>query len=367
MSNNTATAYKEIKRGSVISAISTVFGICSTLLVTPYVLRMIGDGDYGIYQMVAPILASLYTLNFGLSNSVVRFLAKYRSANDKKNEEKLLGMMMIVFAIIAFVAVSIGTLCFFLLPKFFSELSAEELFKARVMFAIMVINMGLVLISQIYPSIMTAYEKFTTLHSMGLAKNVFTPIFKVVLLHFGVGVFSLVISEFVFNVIYQLVIMLCCKVKLKVRFVFNGFDMGLLRELFVFSSFIFLGTIADLLYWQVDKVIVGIVISNDAVTPLSIGNHFAEYFIKIATIISGMLMMRVMTLVINKANGTQLTNAMIKLGRIQLLVLGLIYCGYIIVGRQFLNYYYSSGTEHTRNVAFIIGLMLLTSLIIPEI
>ncbi|MBQ6570234.1 MAG: oligosaccharide flippase family protein [Clostridia bacterium] len=365
--NSTAQAHKEIKRGSVISSISTIIGICGTLLVTPFILKQIGDNDYGLYQMVGPLVTSIGMLSFGLNNSLVRFLAKYRSTNDKESEERILGMMHIVFAIIAAVAVSVGIACYFLLPRFYTKLHGPDLLKAKLIFAIMVINMGISIISQIYPSIMTAYEKFTVLNTWGLIKNIFVPIFKVILVYLGVGVFSIVISEVFFNLAYQTTIMLNCRVKLKVKFSYKHFDKGLLKELFIYSSFIFASSVADLLYWQIDKVLVGKFIGSAEVTPLTFGNHFADYFIKIATMISGMFMMRVMTMVVNNASGEQLTGAMIKLGRIQALILGLLYCGYIVVGRQFLDYYYSSGTTHTRDIAFLIGFMLLTALLIPEV
>jgi len=367
MVNSTEKAYKQIKIGSVISALSTIAGIFSTLLITPYLLRTIGTGDYGIYQMVAPLITSLSMLSFGLNNSLTRFLAKYRAAGDKENEEKICGMMAIVFIIIAVFALLVGTICYFFLPDFYDKLSGEDLQKAQIMFAIMVVNLGISIISQVFPAIMTAYEEFVVLNSMNLIKTIFLSAFKVILLLCGVGVYSIVIAEVTFNVIYQITIMLFCKKRLKIKLRFSSIDFGFLKELFVYSSFIFIGSIADILYWQIDKVIVGKYINNSIVSTLTIGNHFADYFIRIAGIIAGMFMMRIMTMINNKATGEQLTNAMIKLGRIQLLILGLVYSGYVVVGRQFLTYYFSAGTESEQNTAFLIGFLLLTALLIPEI
>lgn len=49
------------------------------LLYTPYMLRMLGQNEYGLYSLVATIIAYLTLFDFGMGTAVVRYTAKFRS------------------------------------------------------------------------------------------------------------------------------------------------------------------------------------------------------------------------------------------------------------------------------------------------
>ena len=62
------------KTGVVLSYVLLVVEIFSTLLFTPFLIRTLGQAEYGIYQLVLSITAYLALLDLGVGNSVIRYI-----------------------------------------------------------------------------------------------------------------------------------------------------------------------------------------------------------------------------------------------------------------------------------------------------
>lgn len=331
------TSEKEIKRGAVLSTINTLLGIITTFLITPLVLEQLGDEQYGLYCTVGALVSGITLLNFGLNSSMVRFIAKYRSLNDKESEEKYYGMCMILFIIIAALALAVGIFVILNIGSL-NSVHDWQVTAARIMMGMMCFNMVFNMVTQVFPSILTAYEHFTFLRGWELFRNIAIPILKIIIIKtHGIDALIIIIIDVLFNVIYQIMVIIYAKKKIKFRFRFRGIEKSMISEVFNYSFFIFIALLVDMLYWKTDTYILAAFCDNQQISQLNLANHFSDYFIRIATMLCGMMMTKVVTMVINNASGHELTNAMIKLGRIQFLILGLILVGYILCGRHFVD------------------------------
>ena len=63
----------ERKSGIVIAYISEAIRICTGLIYTPVMLSILGDVEYGLYQLVASTVSYLSLLNFGFTGAYTRF------------------------------------------------------------------------------------------------------------------------------------------------------------------------------------------------------------------------------------------------------------------------------------------------------
>jgi O-antigen/teichoic acid export membrane protein len=77
----------QLKAGAVLSyailGLNNVIG----LLYTPYMLRMMGQSEYGLYSLVASVVAYLTILDLGFGNAIIRYTAKFRA--EGKTEEQI--------------------------------------------------------------------------------------------------------------------------------------------------------------------------------------------------------------------------------------------------------------------------------------
>ena len=67
------------------------------LAYTPFVLRILGQEEFGLYQLVQSVIASLGMLSLGFSGAYVRFFTRFSVAGDREGMASLNGMFMTVF------------------------------------------------------------------------------------------------------------------------------------------------------------------------------------------------------------------------------------------------------------------------------
>ena len=60
------------KQGVILSYILMIFEVLSTLLITPFLIRTLGQAEYGVYKLSASITAYLLLLDLGVGNAIIR-------------------------------------------------------------------------------------------------------------------------------------------------------------------------------------------------------------------------------------------------------------------------------------------------------
>ncbi|RCU45156.1 polysaccharide biosynthesis protein [Corallincola holothuriorum] len=59
--------------------------LCITFVMTPIVVRSLGNYDYGIWEIIGSVLGYMGMLDLGLKPTISRFAARYNAQNDKEN------------------------------------------------------------------------------------------------------------------------------------------------------------------------------------------------------------------------------------------------------------------------------------------
>ena len=90
---------KQLKIGAVISYISIALNILAGFIYTPWMINMIGKGDYGLYTL-ANSLITLFLVDFGLGSAVSRYIAKYRAEGRQDKINNFLGLVYKLYLII---------------------------------------------------------------------------------------------------------------------------------------------------------------------------------------------------------------------------------------------------------------------------
>lgn len=95
------------KAGVLLSYAGELVKILVSLVYTPIMLRLLGQSEYGLYQLVYSVVSYLSLLSLGFGSSYLRFYSKYKAQNDEAGVAKLNGMFMIIsvqFPLFAFYA-----------------------------------------------------------------------------------------------------------------------------------------------------------------------------------------------------------------------------------------------------------------------
>jgi len=90
---------------AVLSYIALILGSMVSLVCTPFMLRMLGQAEFGLFSLVNTTIAYLTILDFGFGTAIVRYTARYRAEQDKVKEETLHGMFLILYVGIGLIAI----------------------------------------------------------------------------------------------------------------------------------------------------------------------------------------------------------------------------------------------------------------------
>lgn len=353
------------KKGVVFSYILMILESVSGVLFTPYLIRCLGQSEYGIYGLVASVTAYLYLLDLGVGNAIIRYMAKYRFDGDKKSEKNLMATTMIFYGIIALIVLIVGVVLNFFLPNIFGTgLSEQELALAGKMLRITVITAAVSLFFSPITKTIIAYEKFVLSKCIDIVKiciRVGLCCFALALDGRGMAIVGINLfvtaGAGVFSTAYVFI-------KLKVTPHFKGINFRFIKEICGYTFFIMLQMIATQINSMVDHILIGafVTASTTYLAIYTAATQVTQYFQSFGTAISGVLMPGVVKMVENNASVAELQAEMIKISRLIFMFLGIVFMGFALFGQTFMTLWAGDGYQDGYYVALIIMFPMLLSL-----
>ncbi len=326
----------ELKWGAALSYTNILLSNVINLVFTPFLLTTLGKSEYGLYTLIGAFVGYMAVLDFGLGNTITRYVAKYRAQNDKQGEQGFLSLAFLIYAVLTVVAVGIGLGMLPILPSVFGRsLTAAELDTASKMFEVLIVNIGLTLFLNAFTAIMSGYEKFVFPRTVTIVRVIARPLAIIILLLMGYKAFAIVVVDTILNVLLLLVNMWFVFGKMKIKVSFQHHNWPFVKEILMFSVFVFINMIVDQVYWRLGQLVVGIFYGAVPVAIFGLGMQFPGYYMNFSTAISGVFLPRATQMCVDNAPAEELDNLFIKTGRIQFIVMGFILSGFILLGKPF--------------------------------
>ena len=151
----------QVKVGALLSYLLIAVNSFYGLVIAPYVLGTIGSSEYGVYKTIASMTASVSVLEFGLSGTLQRYLAKYRALKDEKSGYNFSAMCMLQALVLSLVMGVVGVVLYFMLePMYGASFSAAELHRAKQIFIVLILYVMLHLFENVFFGIITGYNRF---------------------------------------------------------------------------------------------------------------------------------------------------------------------------------------------------------------
>jgi len=354
----------QLKSGVTLSYLSMILGYAISIIYTPIMLRLLGQSEYGLYNLVASVVSYLGLLNFGFGSAYMRYYYRYKVNEEEDNIAKLNGMFLIVFFIIGVIAIFAGIVLIINVNIIFGDkLTVGEISTAKILMIIMVFNMAVSFPASIFNSYIIANEEYIFQKILQMVKTIVNPLVMLPVLLMGYKSIGMIIVTTLLTVFVELSNVIFCFKKLNIRFIFRKFDFKLMKEMTIFSSYIFINMIIDQVNWNLDKFVIGRYRGTISVAIYGLAAQLNTYYISLSTAISSVFIPRVNRIVATSDDNQELTHLFTKIGRLQFLLLSLISSGLIFFGRPFINMW--AGSEY--DGAYLIALLLIIPVTIPLI
>ncbi|MBO7105498.1 MAG: oligosaccharide flippase family protein [Fibrobacter sp.] len=354
----------QLKIGALLSYIVLALHNLVGLLYTPFMLRMMGKSEYGLYSIAASIVAYLTILDLGFGNAIVRYTAKFRAEGKVEEQYKMFGMFFLLYCGIGLVALIAGGVLYLNAENIFdASMTANELARTKVILLLMVLNLAITFPFSLFGSIITAYEQFVFQKVIAIARIILNTTTMIVLLNLGYKAIAMVVVTTLFNVLTLGLNFWYCKHYLKIKLIFAKFQWGFLKEVSIYSFWIFLNVIMDRIYWSTGQFVLGAFAGTAVVAVFAVAITLEHMYMSFSTAISGVFLPKVTAMAVRESDGKAISNLFIKTGRIQYCVMILVLTGFFLFGRQFIRLWAGEGYDD----AYIISMLFFVPLTVPLI
>ena len=103
----------ELKKGVVLNYVNLALSSLIPFFYTPIMLELLGQEEYALYKLSGSITGYLSLISLGLGSAITRYLIKARIEEGVEEERKVLGLFVMIFRIVAALALLVGVIMAF--------------------------------------------------------------------------------------------------------------------------------------------------------------------------------------------------------------------------------------------------------------
>ena len=330
--------HNQIKKGAILSYLNIIISIVTGFIISPLLVRGMGNSEYGAYQMTAALIGYVSVLDFGLHSSVTRYVARYQAKRDEKGQENFIGVSLILFSVIAVLILAVGMILYLNVPAIYGKsATSDEIEVIKRLLVILIINLAISMPGAVFESIIVAYEKFIFVKLVTTIKMLLRFTAIMLLGFWQYTAISVVIIDFTLNLTVIAIQMVFCFRKLHIKIKIYDCSITFVKSILTFSIFVFIAGITDQINWKADTTILGIMLGTSAVTYYSVAGNLVNYYRSFSSAISGIFLAKAVKMVTLGKSNKELTDLMIQIGRIQLMIIALILVGFTALGHEFIS------------------------------
>ena len=351
-----ASKRSQLGAGVILSYFSQGLQIVVTLFYTPVMLRLLGQSEYGLYQLVYSVVSYLSLFTFGFSSAYIKFYSQAKVDKEPESAlKKVNAMFMTVFSTLGFIVLVLGVVLVFNTEAVLGEnLTPDELETCRILMAILVANCICHFPTVVFQNYVIANEKFVCLQVLNLIGIILNPCLTFPLLLYGFKSVSLAFVLLLISGIKLISFVLYSVIKLKMRFDFRGMQIGLLKDVSQFSFFIFVESVVSTINVSLDRFLLGRMVGSVSVAIYAVGGQINTLYTSLSTSISSVFTPRINAMVASGNKDKELSDLFIKVGKIQFAVLLVVLLGFTVFGKRFMSMWAGEGYDNSYYVALLL-------------
>lgn len=351
------SGFKQVKFGALLSYVLMILNMVYGLWLTPFLIGRLGADEYGLYKLVGSLSSALLVLNLGIGDTVQRYVSLYRARNEDEKTPNLMAMCLIISVLLNVLIIIVGLVIVIIFPTVYSNtLSVSQLSKARVLLIILIINLTVTVIENLFSGLLMGYNNFVFHNVMKIIVIIIRAISIYTTINFGgdsISLASISLATGIFLLIAEYVYV---KIRIRIKIRLEKWDKSLFKEASKYTLLMFLTALASQAFTNVDNIVIGAFLGTAVVSIYSVGQYFFNLFQQLSCGVSG-VMLPTITNVLHKEGGIkEAERVVIKAGRVQFMLLGAALAGIICIGKEFIFLWLGEGFDDV----YILTLILVT-------
>lgn len=229
------------------------------LFTTRIILDALGEVNYGIFSLIAGVIAMLGILNSNMSSASMRFIAHALGKNSLNTSLKTFNTTLVLhlgLALLVVIFMEIGGYIFF---ERILNIPNDKVDEAWMLFHLMVVTTFFSIISVPYDAVMNAHEDLFAMSLVDLAAVLLRFIGAIylsysvdnLLIKYGLILFIIELIVRIAKQIFSLYHYKECKIRLK-----NFFDLKVFKEIISYTSWNIFGSLGAMITTRLNSVFI---------------------------------------------------------------------------------------------------------------
>lgn len=316
--------------------VGLVVNILLSFVIAPLTVNALGSVYYGIWTLLLQFTGYLWLADFGVRESVVKYVAQYHAAGQKEELVSTVRTAVSLYAAVAVVAMVAVTGLTVALPYAFN-IPPDAVYSARTAAFVTGSTIAQSFVFNVFVGVVMGLQLGYRLAPMGLLLSFFRAGLVYVLLTNGFGLVTLAVVQAVMSAAYSLLVYRLCRQALPyltLRLVRPRRDEA--AKLYHYGKFVLVTNIGEKIIFSTDSLVIAAFQPVSALTFYAIGGSLVEY---LRSFISSMgALVNPLASGLEARKDMRLLAEVVVAGAKASVLLGLPVCiGFVVLGERFIS------------------------------
>jgi O-antigen/teichoic acid export membrane protein len=257
---------------------SILVGIAMAFVLAPLTVRSLGDQYYGIWTLLMQLTGYLWLFDFGVRESVVKYVAQYHANDDHEQVNSTVNAAVSIYSLVSLATLALSALLALALPYAFNIPAGAET-TARLTALLVGATVAQYFVFNVFIGIVGGLQKFYVLARLGMIFTIVRGVLTYILLTIGYGIVTLALLQFSLALVQNLFTYRVSRSMLPYLVLQPAWPK---REeavrLLNYGKYVLISNIGDKIVFATDSVIVGMFLPISSLTFYAIGGSLIEQF-----------------------------------------------------------------------------------------
>jgi O-antigen/teichoic acid export membrane protein len=249
----------------------------AAIVLTRIIFLGLGTDYYGFWSLLWALFGYSLLLDFGFGQTVQKYTAEASFTGDMNKFSRILSAVLCSYFIMSLIIIIATIISSFYIEHIFKLQNEQSPDYYRTVFIIFGVGVSLVFPSGIFPEVLVGMKKIYLRNYVLIFNKLFELLGIYLLFKFHYSLLSLAIFAAVLNLCTNIVIAyFVFNILPGLRLSFRHFTISNFREIADFSIFSYIVTIANMMIFKTDRIILGIVTGMNGVAIYQLGTRVPE-------------------------------------------------------------------------------------------
>jgi O-antigen/teichoic acid export membrane protein len=286
-----------MNQGTRLQALKNVLGswlglgttVVAGFVLTPYVLHHVGDSAYGIWLLLTAFTGYYGLLDLGLKSATIRYVARHIALSETEELNRVVSTSFFFYAGLGVAMILVTSIAAIFFDQLFKVDPAWR-YTGRILLLIVGIGTALNIPLILFGGVLEGFQRFSLVGWVQTISVVLRAATLVFFLERGYQILAVGVITMSANILSALALtFFAFRLAPTLRISLRAANFATLRMLGGFGFSIFWISIAQTLRFSFDAMVIGWIISAEAITYFSFGSRLSVYSLDVVQMMAQIL------------------------------------------------------------------------------